>query len=255
MKKVYIQNFDDAINSGNLSSESYVQEIIDHYLLIIELLSQRSAESTYVVNLIEERFLYVSNHDLFLSGRSSSDILEIGYEYYDNIIHPEDLQLFYSMQQIIREYLFHPETEIENIDCFACNFRIINHGLTLMVYQKLIPVIVHGRPLMAICTMSSSVIKTSGGLTIYYKNRKICASYSFKNKQWKEKKVLKLTKREKEIIKLSQQGKQNKEISHMLGISDKTIQNLRRELYRKLNQHSILEAVILATNHHLIFMQ
>jgi len=236
----------------NIFNDEY-PAIINHYLQIVELISNKSSESIYVFDILNKHFLFVSDNDLFLSGKSIDKVIQMGYEYFSKLIDSNDIPLFYSIQQIILEYLLNKESDLQNIFYFAFNYKIINHGLTLMVYHKTIPIIIEGQPTIAICSLSSSVIKKSGNLEIHYKNEHFYDSYSFKNQRWEQKSIQNLTTREKEILILANQGKQTKEIANILDISPKTIRNLEIILYNKLGFNSIIEAIIYATNHNMIF--
>lgn len=59
----------------------------------------------------------------------------------------------------------------------------------------------------------------------------------------------KLTPREREIIQLVADGKSIKQISHQLGLSNKTIENQRQSLMHKLNLFSIAELTKYAIRH------
>jgi DNA-binding NarL/FixJ family response regulator len=52
-----------------------------------------------------------------------------------------------------------------------------------------------------------------------------------------------LSAREQEVVKLLAQGRSNKEVATLLGISVKTVETHRTNLMRKLNLHSITELV------------
>jgi DNA-binding NarL/FixJ family response regulator len=52
-----------------------------------------------------------------------------------------------------------------------------------------------------------------------------------------------LTDREREIVQLLAEGKSNKEVASLLGISVKTAETHRRNLLNKLNLHSIGELI------------
>jgi DNA-binding NarL/FixJ family response regulator len=98
------------------------------------------------------------------------------------------------------------------------------------------------------------VIHKPGNLEIYFNDRKKGSLYSFKKQQWQQQEPLRLTNREKDILKLAMQGKCNKEIADILHISEKTVRNIETTLYKKLNIHSMCEAIIYATNHRMIFV-
>ena len=61
-----------------------------------------------------------------------------------------------------------------------------------------------------------------------------------------------LTPREMEIITLSCQGLQYKEIAEMLGISFKTVDNIKSNIFHKLSVNSTTEVVIYAFRNGLV---
>ncbi len=58
-----------------------------------------------------------------------------------------------------------------------------------------------------------------------------------------------LTKRQREILRLLQQGMDNQTIAHRISLSVKTVENHLTRIYRKLNVQSRLEAVSYAIQH------
>jgi DNA-binding CsgD family transcriptional regulator len=221
---------------------------------ILNRISAISDGSLYAIDLWKRCFLVVSNHDLFLSGTSPEDVLKMGYDFFQKIVCPADLQLFIDIYRIILQRLFNPECKYRDIDYFAFNFRLLNEGKSLMVYHKMLPMFINDQARWIICHLSSSVKQNSGNLEIHYQSGREYASYSFERQQWQEKKMPKLTDREKDILKLTKQGKCGKEIANILCISHGTLRNIELTIYRKLDVHSMIEAVIYATNHRMVFI-
>ncbi|MGB2886865.1 MAG: response regulator transcription factor [Candidatus Acidiferrales bacterium] len=61
-----------------------------------------------------------------------------------------------------------------------------------------------------------------------------------------------LTPREREIVQLISEGKSNKEVSSVLGISVKTAETHRANIMRKLEVHSVSELVRYAVRNQII---
>jgi DNA-binding CsgD family transcriptional regulator len=220
---------------------------------ILKQISTITNGSIYVIDFYKRSFHFVSDHDLFLSGFSPYDALNMGYDFFSKVVYPDDLQMFIHIHRIILQYLSAPDNNRQEIDYFAFNIRLFSHGLPLMVYHKMAPLFINGYARMAVCHLSSSVICKPGNLEIYYNDRKKCSLYVFNKQQWVQKELPCLTSREKDILKLSKQGKSRKEIANILCTSAHTIRNQEADIFRKLNQHSMIEAVIFATNHRMIF--
>jgi DNA-binding CsgD family transcriptional regulator len=219
------------------------EEISEFQTKFLKQISTIINESLYVIDLHKRCFHFVSDHDLFLSGHSSDDALKMGYDFFSKVVHPNDLQLFIEIHRAILHYLSDPDNNPPDIEYFAFNVKFLHCGLPLMVYHKMTPIFLNGCARMVVCHLSGSVIRKSGNLGIYGKDKKTYSSYSFAKKQWQEKKIIKLTNREKEILKLARQGKCNKEIADILHVTEKTIRNIETILYQNLNVHAVSEAI------------
>jgi DNA-binding CsgD family transcriptional regulator len=236
-----------ASSGGNEAISEFQTETFKH-------LSTIANGSVYVIDFHKRCFHFVSNHDLFLSGFSPGKVLKMGYDFFSEIVHPDDLPLFIDIHRAILKYLSEPAGNLPEMDYFAFNIRLMNHGLPLMVYHKVVPVFIRGYARMAVFHLSSSVIPQSGNLEIYFSDRNRNSLYSFIKQQWQPQETLRLTNREKAVLKLSKQGKCGKEIGDILHVAEKTIRNIETTLYQKLNVHSMCEAIIYATNHRMIFV-
>ncbi|MDR1371075.1 MAG: LuxR C-terminal-related transcriptional regulator [Dysgonamonadaceae bacterium] len=230
------------------------EEISKVQIEAFKRMSKTMNESIYMIDFHKRCFLFVSGNDLLLSEFSSGNVLKMGYDFYPKIVHPDDLPLFINIHRAILQYLFEPDGSQQEIDYFAFNIRLMNHGLPLMVYHKVNPVFEQGYAGMAIFHLFDSVIHKSGNLEIFFRDKKKSSLYSFKKQQWQPRESPSLTNREKVILKLSRQGKCNKEIADILHVSEKTIRNTETALYEKLNVHSMCEAIIYAANHRMIFV-
>jgi DNA-binding CsgD family transcriptional regulator len=223
--------------------------------------SEIMMEAVYILDFQKRNFCHVADHGFFLCGHSREEVMNAGYDFFHRVIHPADMPLWTEMHNIIIKRLCCPDLQTDSINYFSCTFRIKGSRQTgkrpdcLMAYQKLKPKWQNGQVRFGICLLSSSVIRQAGNLRIYYKNCLDYDEYSFQNRRWlQQKDIPKLTDREKDILKLSKQGKSSREIADILFISEKTIRNIETGLYQKLGVHSMIEAVIFATNHRMIFV-
>jgi DNA-binding CsgD family transcriptional regulator len=217
------------------------------------------SEAIYVLDFKNRNICYVSDNGLLLCGHSCTDILEAGYEFYKELIHPDDLQIWIKMHNVILLRLCNSDSAVESIDYFSCTFRIASQLriddkiIYIMVYHRLKPVCHQGKIQFGICAVSSSVIPTSGNLRLYYDDGLYYDSYSFENKEWLRMKNLQLSKHQKLILELAMQGKTNEQMADIMCTSIKTIENSKTSLFKKLGVKTVEQAVIFATNHQLIF--
>jgi DNA-binding CsgD family transcriptional regulator len=216
----------------------------------IDVFASMSDGAVYVIDFREKQFRYVSEHDLFLYGHSQYEILNLGYDFFPMIVHPDDLPLWEEMYAAILRYLRYPEEEeqLKNVNYFSFTLRIKNLSQIpdkqkyLMVKHKLKPIFQDGQIYLGICLLKISAISTSGNLEVFY-NDGMILEYSFAALKWKLHDIEPLKDCEIEIIKLSIMGFNEKEIASKLRLKIGTIRNKCSALYQKLNVNSMMQAI------------
>jgi DNA-binding CsgD family transcriptional regulator len=214
--------------------------------------SNMCVEAVYVIDFLKRGFHFVGRHDLFLCGHTVDEAMADGYDFYPKIVCPKDLPLLMNMHAAILrriQSINHPEA----INYFSFFIRIKNGSKFLMTYHKLKPVFVEGQLRYGICIMVSSVLQRSGHLRTYYFDDKCFDEYSTGKDKWVRHKIKPLTARERDVLQLAKQGKSVKEIAHALNISPNSVKNVLAALYLKFSLNGMMQAVIFATNHRLMF--
>jgi len=214
--------------------------------------SSISMEAIYVIDFLNRNFNFVANRPFLLGGHNVEEALSLGYDFFPKTIYDPDLPLFAEMHAAIVRRLCNM-TASDELNYFSFNFRIKYETGTLMVYQKLKPVFVGGQIRYGICLLSHSEMDTPGHLHVYYNNGSDYDYYSMEERQWRMSTKPLLSDREKKILIMAKQGKTRKEIAKSLCIEIQTLWNYSSFIYKKLNVHSMLQAIISATNRHLIF--
>ena len=217
-----------------------------------EYFSSISTEALYVIDFLKRGFHFVANRPFLLGGHNVEEALSLGYDFFPKVICDRDIPLFAEMHSAILRHLC-IMTESDKLNYFSFNFRIKYETGTLMVYQKLKPVFVGGQIRYGICLLSHSEMDTPGHLYAYYNNDSDYDYYSMEERQWRMSTKPLLSDREKKILIMAKQGKTRKEIAKSLCIEIQTLWNYSSFIYKKLNVHSMLQAIISATNRHLIF--
>jgi DNA-binding NarL/FixJ family response regulator len=232
----------------------------ENCVIEIDTFANLCIEAIYVIDFKKRCFSYVSNHDLFLYGHSKSEVLRLGYDFYSEIVHKDDLPQLAKMHQEILKCLCIPDNvNDDDIFYFSCTFRVKNYmhkgkrPKYLMVYQKLIPKFVNNEIRYGICLLTSSVVKNTGNLRLYYKNNPYFDKYSFITKKWEKQNIEYLTEQEAKIFILVKQGKILKEIADEINISYKTLQSIIALFYKDFKMHNIEEATIYITNHLMLY--
>jgi hypothetical protein len=71
-------------------------------------------EAVYVVDFFERCFSYVPVHDLFLCGYSRERVMQLGYNFYPEIVHADDLPLLIKIHRVILNSPYIAEKERQN---------------------------------------------------------------------------------------------------------------------------------------------
>ena len=231
----------------------------DNIFLHHSLFTDMITEAVCIIDFQKRNFYDVSDHGFFLCGYPRSEVKSMGYQFFNEIIHPDDIQLWVDMHNIILKYLHEQDFEAEKGHYFSCTFRIksdFNFRKTpyyMMSHIRLRPVFVDRRLKYGFCFFTASSVKTSGNLRIYFKRQRTYSDYSFTARKWFSKDVLKLSLREREILMLSQQDLSREEMADTLCVSIKTIYNTINWLFKKIDVEKMTQAEKYAKIHRLIY--
>ena len=222
-------------------------------LQLLKTVSHSFDETIYLIDFHHSCFRFVSNKGIFLCGRSPGEVLQLGYDFYPEVVHPKDFEMVTKIHQVVEDYFSHPDTPIRDLAFIVFDFRIRGYKGKLMLNQKVMPLVVNNQVRMALCVVSRSVSKKSGNLFAYFNGQEdSCFQYSFENNLWKREGLIELTPKEWEILNLLKQGMPGKEIADIIGISEKDLRNTQTVIHRKMNVSSKIEAVIFANNHRVV---
>ena len=217
------------------------------------------SEAFFVLDFQKRNFLYVSPHILFTCGYTTEKIKEEGYEFFETIIHPDDLPLWINIHNTILRNLYNKELPVERIKFFGCTLRIksfLSDEETkpdyLNVYLKIKPKLQQGIPRWGICLLSTAVLHDPGNFCVHYDNHDY-STYSFISRKWKFHSFVPLSKREKQILVLGQQGLTNKEIADKLCISDKVVEQTKTSLLMEQNLKSFSKKIQYTNNRCLVY--
>jgi DNA-binding CsgD family transcriptional regulator len=237
---------------------------------MFDVLASICRGSVYIIDFKRKCFQYVGDHDLFLCGYSVDEVMQLGYDFYSQIVHPDDMLLLKKMFNAI--LIAGSNIDQQNdIHYFSFTFRIKiypqqrKHPDYLMIYHKLAPVFADGEVQSGVCLITCLETgieddeadkysnKGSGNLSLYYKNSEYFDKYSFKSGRWKTYKIEYLTTNEKIILILAMSGENNKSIANKFCTSPDNLQHILTRLYSKLGVRNMQQAIIHAINHSLIF--
>jgi len=218
----------------------------------IDNFAELSAEAVYVIDFAKRNFFYVGNHDLFLCGNSKDEVLSMGYDHYKMAIHKDDLPVLIDIHKAILRRL-RTIKAAEEINYFSFNIGIKNENEYIMAYHKLKPIFVAGKIRYGVCMLSCTSDTKPGNLRAYLKNNNDYEEYMQESELWQKRKIVKLSSREKKILKLAIQGKKGVIIADSVGLTHQALRSALSSIYKKLNVRSLIQVVTLALNHRIIY--
>lgn len=200
-------------------------------------MEKRGSDISYFLsNLLDNSFL-VFDFDNFL-GDSNPVGNMFGHKNTHKSVHPNDLIFFKDVCCVIRDIFNNEELPLDEIHYFAFLLQVGTdlqpNGYTdyFMTYVKLKVLLENGQPQTGFCTLSTSIQREQERrLAVYYKNMDYSV-YSFLKKKWTFFPFSPLTTRQKEVLTWARQGYSLKESAEKMGISRKTIENMRRNILK-----------------------
>ena len=226
-----------------------------NYLETIQAFSRVTYDSIYVIDYEKKGFEYVSDNPLFLSGYTSSEVQEMGYEFYAKNVPEEDLGLLLKINTIGFDFLDAIPIADRKEYTIAYDFHLLSSdGKPILINQKLTPLFLteEGKIWKAICIVSLSKNQHAGNITIYKNDGSKTFNYDLARDIWEKQDKIILSDREKEILQYAIRGYSVSEIAEKLFISPNTIKFHRKKLFDKLDVSNISEAISYVTVNALI---
>ncbi|WP_298511841.1 LuxR family transcriptional regulator [uncultured Kordia sp.] len=249
-----VDDFFSFINRvDDVSKEDQKQAV--NYLESIDAFARTTYKSLYVIDYKEKGFDYVSDNPLFLCGNTAEEVKKMGYAFYFKHVVEEDLELLLKINTIGFEYYEKVPVEERKDYTISYDFHLINkEGEKTLINHKMTPLFLtaEGKLWKAIAIISLSSEAKSGNIKVTNKKSNKVYSYDLEGDFWKETEALKLTNREKEILKHSTRGYTISQIAEIMFVSPDTVKFHRKKLFEKLAVANISEAITYATNNKLI---
>jgi hypothetical protein len=115
----------------------------------------------------------ISHRDIFLCGHSFEDAAQLGYDFFYETVHEEDMSLFIKIHHAIlnSEYVIEKELQSQ-IKYFYFTLRLKDYPNLclkqnyLMICHKIKPVFIKGKIRFGICSLTISQIVLSGNLRV-----------------------------------------------------------------------------------------
>jgi len=230
-------------------------EVLDYYIKLFDAFSRITQLSFYVVDYHKQGFVYVSDNPLFLSGYTQQEVLDMGNDFFNKVLSEEDRDRLIKFQnEAFRTFHTYPVSFREKMS-ISFDFSLIQPDKrSILINHKLTPIYIteSGHLWLALCVVTLSTKTAPGVITAMMDGEFFEFNFSPQTNKLVRKKVLSLSKREKEILQLSAQGNNNKQIATKLFIDINTVKFHKRNIYSKLEVNNIIEAITFAQNNGLL---
>ncbi len=224
--------------------------VFDKQIPFLDQMAAIKNSGISVFDFYKKEHIYHSNNMHNLFGYDLDKIEEIGTEYYDSRIHPEDfLSLLKNGLALIKYYFQLPSSERKNFK-LQNEYRILNAEdkyIKVIEQQQVLELDTQGNLWLALSVLDISPNQEIiNGITSQLVNVKTGETKQLELAK-KPTDTIELSKREKQILGYVKEGLLSKEISNNLSISVHTVNTHRQNILKKLGANNSFEAVEYAT--------
>lgn len=212
-------------------------------------------QGVIISDMFRKNFLYVSDSPLVLLNHPKEEVLTKGYRLLMENTPQEDRAM---MAELIAA-LFRSNREMgfkdDDTYTISCNFRFMIYQRPVLVNHKVTPLAKdsEGRVWLALCMVSHSAHNRPGHITATIGNSTNRMYYSFDEHSWVcQEESVELTHDERSMLYLTAQGYTMREIADKMFRSIDTVKMYRKHVFSKLGVSNISEALVYATNYHLL---
>ena len=215
------------------------------YIEMAKAMSQISHHIVYLFSVKQHRFIYFPVHELGKLGIKDDEIYGENFEYLPNFISAEDTKIlehgFRSLKQC------YSQINLEDRERFVImfNFKLEINNISYKLYHKLSPLAFNkdGMPELALGKVSLSTFKQSGGIYAGIIGTKRFFSFLPQDMYWKSFEPVRLSNREKEMLRLSMLGYTLNDIAKEMNLTPEAIKKHRQQVNDKFGVKNIAEAV------------
>ncbi|KXH79134.1 response regulator transcription factor [Chryseobacterium kwangjuense] len=222
---------------------------VGEYLEAIKAFSRLTYQSLYVVDYQTRGFDYVSENPLFLCGKSSEEVKEMGYAFYFQNVKSEDVELLIKINEAGFNFYDKIPVDERKLYSISYDFNLINGKKNMvLVNHKLTPMFLteDGKIWKALCIVSLSSNTSAGNIVISREGSENLWKYNPETDLWLKNEKVKLSQRESEILSLYASGLTINEIAEKIFISADTVKFHRKKLFEKIGVNNITEALAYA---------
>ena len=232
----------------NVTNSDYKE--VSSYIELLKGVARVSKHNLYLLDFYKGAVLFLNENPDFSEEATAEQLLENHSRFKVDFATPEEHQN--TIKAIKCWFHFLEKEELEQRIQYTFEFdykiqkRIINASFTPIKLCN------DGKPWLVLCTTRTSVNSKSGNIRLLKKRTPYFWSYSSTTQEWKINKSLILSDIEKEVIRLSIQGKREAEICECIYRSKDGLKSIKKKMFRKMKVRNITEAVSFALSYGLI---
>ncbi len=218
---------------------------LNDFKQLLTVISNLSDIDAYILNYKESEFEYVTPGSRLRQYNPSLN-KKLSFDYYKQIVHPEDLEFLIKINRTGFDFFYSLPVDRRKNGYITYNFRIKNKdGKYQIVNHKLTPLQLTKEGVInySLCVLSEPTSDSPGNA--YIKMNDTLKVYEFLPDKMKFVEVVtqKLSQRLYDLLKLASQGKKEKEIAELMGISIYTVKFHKRTIFQKTGTKNITEAI------------
>lgn len=237
-----------------ISSEDKLQ--FGNYLEVVKSFAKITYQSVYVIDYETMKFEYVSDNPLFLSGYSSEEVLEMGYEFYFKNVPKEDLELLSLINDLGFDFYYQlPKNDERKLYSISYDFHLKGkYDKPILINHKLTPLFLseNGSVWKSLCIVSISHNKNAGNVVIHKQGSDVFWTLDLLEKVWIAENKSKLKGKELEILRLYAQGLTINQIAERIFVSSDTVKYYRRKIFDAFGVKNFTEALSFAIDNKII---
>ena len=225
------------------------------YIELVKAFSRITYQSIYLIDYQAKSFEFVSDNPLFLAGLTATEVMEMGYGFYQKYVPSDDFRMLITINEA--GFSFYEKIPIEERKLYVISydFQIQNaNGKFILVNHKLTPIFLteEGKIWKAICIVSLSSNVSSGNVIIEKLQSDLLWQLDLSLGKWIPQKKINLTEREIEILRFYHRGLTIHETSERIFVSIDTVKFHKRKLFEKLGVNNMNEALVFALSNRLL---
>lgn len=238
-------NWKRLYESQRFDESSLDYSIVEQHKQLLNHLSITGNSASFIFDLYKRQYIYASQNFSEIIGTDLRKLVSNeGQQVTDNLLHPEDNAQFEQMQLNLYSFLFSlpPSRKMDYKHIYSFRVRNSeNEYIRFMSQQQVLELDAAGNIWLVMGIIDLAPDQNSNQefecSILNYKTGKKLSISDFTDD------IVKLTKREKEVLQLIKDGLLSKEISDKLAISINTVNIHRQNILQKTHTNNSIEAI------------